>query len=335
MRRVSLLLVSFLLTLALVEAGLRLAGVVEYRPLPPPETEEIRGKGRLLYQASSTDGLDYELVPSQTRRWRRWTIETNSAGMRDREPLPEGPGVVRIAAIGDSFTFGWGVHSHQAYPNVVEQLLNEDAPAGVEYDVLNFGVSGYSTRDEAVVMENKVARWEPSLITLGYVLNDIETEPVQPLPNAFARPHWWQHSHLLRLMAQGRLEWGIRTRGDGDYYRYLYADEAHWRALDESFARIERAADRIGAPVLMVIFPRIPGPAETWDGYLYEGTHERVKELGLAHGFFVHNLYPRFRRVRPARFGVTDDDRHPNGLGHYLAARAIEYRLQHQLSDRL
>ncbi len=335
MRRVLLLVTSLAVSLFAAELLLRATGAVTYRPLPPSVGDEVQGGGRLAHRASEIEGLGYELVPSSNLRWRRWRIATNSAGMRDREPLPDAEGLVRIAAIGDSVTFGWGVEGPEAYPNVLERLLNEDAAAGVEYDVLNFGVSGYSSADEAIVLDQKVRPWKPDLLVLGFVLNDPEIDPLQPLPAAFAPVEWWQHSHLLRLVAQVGWESDVRRFGEGDYHRYLFNDEERWESVVAAFEDIARTAGEMDVRVLLAVFPRIPEPRETWDDYLYEDVHRRIGELGRRNGFVVMDLYPRFRRVSPRRLGVSKGDRHPNNLGHYLAARAIEYRLQHQLRDEI
>ena len=56
-------------------------------------------------------------------------IVTNSHGMRDAEPLPSDlPGLIRIVCIGDSVTFGYGVKGEEAFPNVLEALLQRTVP---------------------------------------------------------------------------------------------------------------------------------------------------------------------------------------------------------------
>jgi lysophospholipase L1-like esterase len=52
-------------------------------------------------------------------------------------PSPAPPGTRWVHAIGDSYTMGWGVEAHAAWPAVLERLL----PA--EWRVLNLGVDGF------------------------------------------------------------------------------------------------------------------------------------------------------------------------------------------------
>ena len=325
--------VSLTVSLAAAEYFLRLTDAVEYRPIHPPIADRVLG--RLAYRSSPTPGLSYELVPASSRRWRRWRITTNSYGMRDREPLPDAAGLVRIATVGDSFTFGWGVDASEAYPNALERLLNEEAETDVVYDVLNFGVAGYSSRDEAVVLARKVRPLEPDLVILGYVLNDPEIAPVMPLEAAFAPVEWWQHSHFLRLLAQARWEWDVHRLGVGDYRRYLHAEDERWHSVEVAFESMRRTTEEMDVPMLLVIFPVIPPPQGTWDDYIYEDVHARVAELGRSKGFYVLDLLAAYRRHAPATLGVSRDDRHPNALGHGIAAHRIAHRLHHQLRDAM
>ena len=48
----------------------------------------------------------------------------------------------RIACVGDSYTYGWGVELDESYPKQLEKCLSSHAPR----EVLNFGVFGYNAR---------------------------------------------------------------------------------------------------------------------------------------------------------------------------------------------
>ena len=53
--------------------------------------------------------------------------------------------------------------------------------------MLNFGVSGYSSRDEALVFKHKVVDWDLDLLIVQYFFNDPEIDPVQPLQAFFKK----------------------------------------------------------------------------------------------------------------------------------------------------
>jgi len=57
-------------------------------------------------------------------------VRVNAAGFRDREfPVARAPGVARIACVGDSYTYGWGVELDASYPKQLERRLGGQAPS--------------------------------------------------------------------------------------------------------------------------------------------------------------------------------------------------------------
>ena len=304
------------------EVGLRLAGSVTYREPPGRRPESVWRE--TVHRPSSVPGLAYELAPNIEKFSHKTKIRTNSHGMRDEEPLA-GDTVKRIAVVGDSYTFGSGVEQESIYPIVLQRLLNStDSEASFKVDVLNFGVSGYSTRDEAVVVERKVLSWNPSTVIIGYVLNDPEIRPVQPLHSYFHVAEWWQHSHALRLLAHAKNNLDVWRYGGGDYLRFLHSHQAHWSSVEAAFGKIATIGERQGFEVLLVIFPRLEGP---WDEYPYTDIHAQVAQAGAANGFHTLDLHDLYAEHEPMDLRVGKTNRHPNGFGHLLAAEAIRTTL--------
>ncbi len=318
---------GILLTLLLLECFLRLWRPVDYRRPPAPRLDDPYRV--LLHRRSAIAGLAYELAPNIERFARGALNRTNSFGMRDREPhVDGGRRMRRMAVLGDSFTFGWGVSVEQTYPDVLEKLLNEsNADAGTVFDVLNFGDGGYGTRDEVLVLEHKALRWKPEVVVLSYVLNDPETDPVSPLHDYYQKVEWWQHSHLLRLLAKARRNWDVLRWGNGDYFKYLHAPGSpKWQGLREAFTDLRRLASGGGAQVLVVIFPwnaTIP-----WRDYPYGPLHKQVADLARAEGFHALDLLEAWSKHPPQQLTLNADDEHPSPLGHRVAAEAILEKLR-------
>lgn len=274
-----------------------------------------------IHRASETAGLAYELAPDLDVHSLGVRVTTNSLGMRDREPLPAStPGLVRVLALGDSVTFGYRVEEPEAFASVLERELAGSPLARQRvFDVLNVGVSGYSTRDEVAALEGKWIALEPRLVVLGYCLNDPEILPLQPLQRAFVPPEWWQSSQLLRLIAQKRRLHGLRTLGGGNLFLYLHAPgEPAWRSVAESFARLGELARARRFSVVLAIFPMFsPAP---WASYELRGVHAQVAAEGAKHGFAVLDLLARFEREDPTGLLIEPSDSHPNARGHRIAA---------------
>jgi len=98
-------------------------------------------------------------------------VSYNSFGMRDTEhDLIKPPGVFRIAVLGDSFMEGSQVPLDSVYSKVLERLLREK---GVCCETLNFGVNNYGTDQEVILLGKNVFRFDPDLVIVSLVRNDI------------------------------------------------------------------------------------------------------------------------------------------------------------------
>ncbi|MFT7463625.1 MAG: lysophospholipase L1-like esterase [Pseudohongiellaceae bacterium] len=318
----ALSLSGLLLAAAFAEGGLRLFAPVGYRA----PRESIKGDAwfGMLNQPSPVEGLAYELAADA--RWMLWDdvpVLTNSLGMRDDEPRGGGGDAVRIAVLGDSVTFGVGVPARTTYASVLEQKLESGRESGARpFEVLNFGVSGYSSRDEALVLEHKALPLGPDLVVIGYVFNDPEIDPIQPLHAHFHEPEWWQSSHLLRLLAKRSNRRAINDLGGGNYMRYLHHDPRKWGSVLQAFDDI--AALSADFPVVLVIFPSIPGSADAdWTDYDFGDLHERVGVAARAAGFGVVDLAEAFSLHPPESLRVSATDGHPSVSGHTLAAETL------------
>lgn len=95
---------------------------------------------------------------------RDFPVHVSGVGFRGPEPIAP-----RIACLGDSTTFGWGVTESQAWPQLLAQEL------GVE--VLNAGVPGYSTHQGLATLD-RVLALKPDLVVLAYMIRDADPAPV-------------------------------------------------------------------------------------------------------------------------------------------------------------
>jgi hypothetical protein len=84
-------------------------------------------------------------------------------GLRGKPLSPKKPGVIRILALGDSFTFGIGVHDEETYPRQLELLLNEGA--GEErFEVVNAGLGGTGPFQQLHLFLEIAAKVNPDLV---------------------------------------------------------------------------------------------------------------------------------------------------------------------------
>jgi hypothetical protein len=96
-------------------------------------------------------------------------LGSNSRGARGRREhlCPKPKGVFRILVFGDSFTFGEGVSDEETYAARLEERL-----PGAE--VVNLGVHGYGHDQMLLYLKEVGAAYEPDVVVLGFVHDDME-----------------------------------------------------------------------------------------------------------------------------------------------------------------
>jgi len=97
----------------------------------------------------------------------------NSQGMRaDRDfARQKPPGLKRIVALGDSFTIGYEVANEETFSSVLERSLRAK---GLNVEVINAGVSGYSNAEECLYLERELLSYSPDLVIVSFYANDLE-----------------------------------------------------------------------------------------------------------------------------------------------------------------
>jgi lysophospholipase L1-like esterase len=120
--------------------------------------------------------------PNDVRRIERSefsvNVRLNPLGFRERRlPSPKPPGVRRVVALGDSFTQGYGVQEHDAWPRRLETMLDARGPG--RYEVVNLGVPGTSPRDYLDHLQNPGLAYGPDVVLVTIMGNDVQDRWVQ------------------------------------------------------------------------------------------------------------------------------------------------------------
>ena len=165
LRGLLLAFVSVTLTALAVEIGLRLFAPQALLHDPDAFIPDEQLGARL------TPGFTDRVVTTEFSS--TWVI--NEKGYRG--PLADKPRTapVRVVALGDSFTFGYGVEETQTWPRLLQQSLNAGRGGDERVEVVNLGVGGYGTWQESIWLERNWEELRPDLVILGfYVGNDPE-----------------------------------------------------------------------------------------------------------------------------------------------------------------
>jgi hypothetical protein len=79
---------------------------------------------------------------------------------------------IRIVALGDSFTKGYGVPFKYSWPKQLEKILNEKK--NKKFEVINLGEGGAGTYKELEIFKNVGLNYSPDIIILQMLNNDWE-----------------------------------------------------------------------------------------------------------------------------------------------------------------
>jgi lysophospholipase L1-like esterase len=184
--KLAMLLVALVIGLLIAEIALRIIG---YTYPVFYTTDTVRG---------------YALEPGMSGWYRKEGaayISINSDGQRDRERAKAKPaGTVRIAVLGDSYAEALQVSLEEAFWVVLEQRL-QSCPAfnGQKLEVLNFGVSGYSTAQELLTLREKVWAYAPDIVLLAMTTNNDITDNLRALKRAEEIPYFVYRNGQLAL----------------------------------------------------------------------------------------------------------------------------------------
>ncbi len=178
------------------------------------------------------------------------TDHINSLGFRDREFGLKKTSTIRAIAIGDSFTYGWGVNIEDAWCKRLEANLRKQ---GIDIEILNLGKPAAGPRDYAAIAECAIPRLKPDIVIvcllagedLGQLGDALSFDPENYLkenyPNLLYLVQYANYVHS----GQGASIAPKRTYAD---VRKWYADTARevtGKMSDKERARFDKLEDPV------------------------------------------------------------------------------------------
>jgi lysophospholipase L1-like esterase len=258
---------SIAFALIVVEVALRIAN--RFGPVADGASQNAQ-----LFALSENEAIIFEHVPNvridypSSRGNPGWQISTDANGLRRNGKGSDSAAEIRGICIGDSIIFGAGLSDSETIPARLSAIVSDEI--GRSFECLNFGVSNYTTAQEAAYFRHKQAlRYEPKIVVVGLYTNDFKvglgsinlSEGRSELlsPDAPTGPIVaWSRFRVAAMLgsAVGMLtdrlrELGLRPR----------ANEKPLRP--EQIASVELGLDQVrahleayGIPLLIVLFPR-------------------------------------------------------------------------------
>jgi len=311
------------------------------------------------YSAPQLYQLDPQLgwsLRAAKRGWRSYHGDRgyaiiNAAGFRDGDRTLDKPDpVYRIAVLGDEYSEAAPVALRDTWWAQLELKLQYCGfRPGKLVEVLNFGVAGYSTAQELVLLQTRVMRYAPDLVLLQVAPDDVIDNSSVLAANKL-RPFYFLDAHAVPRIDDSfsslpEFERGMQTRYRlaaeiGDHIRAFqlvrelarqtfiapaHADvavssgsqyEDAWRVTEALIGRMNDYARRNGAELRLVVVP----PARQAGGEM-SYADQRLAALG-------ERLHVP---VLPLGADLRSTDYRPSGAwsveGHRAAAAAVARRL--------
>ncbi len=268
-------------------------------------------------QFNKTDHPPYfELKPHFEGKALGSIVRTNAWGMRDREyPKQPREGTLRIAVVGASFVMGVGVENDQTFEAIVENKLNSHTQGFPQsYEVLNFGVSGYTQIQSMGAIQHKVLEFLPHVLI--YVEHGNPFLPtLNGLSNYFRSDKFEKFDFLVQIGNSAgidKMEDFVTIKRKLQPFRE--------QALSGIYREMVSACEAKNVPAVWVYLPR----PELWD----QGPSEQELRLAQEAGFETVILKNVYGDSRHKSLWIARWDHHPNAQGHRLIADSLYEAIQ-------
>jgi HEAT repeat protein/lysophospholipase L1-like esterase len=240
----------------------------------------------------------------------------NQDGMRDREHALDKPaGIQRLVVLGDSTTFGFWLPPEEAYPQVLQDLLDA---RGKGVEVFNMALPGWATRQELIAYRKIARKYRPDRVLLAICLNDVpEMQNNLTRPPAIVMDLFKRSALVRRLVLLPDRE----IQDEMEMLRNMDAPKVR-QGLDLMFKdlrTLHKEAEADGARLGLLILPfrfqfraDAPPPA----------VQRRILDFCGAEGLPCLDLLPPLRSLGESAFHDFD---HLNAVGsRFVADRILE-----------
>jgi lysophospholipase L1-like esterase len=224
--------------------------------------------------------LGWKLMPNSEDAWGGVVVTINGKGLRGPElNYAKSSDVRRILYLGDSVTFGYKLATYeQTFPYLIEAILEDRLTSKIE--TINAGVGGYSPWQEYVYLAREGIKYNPDLIIVSFVLNDVTekfglvkfggTHKGKQLERSVSSVFdWLIHKSSIvyftrkisaRMRFGSNIQQGAKQKEILDVRSLIYYSDRPgvqraWTVTLENLGKIFTFSKEKDIPILLVIFP--------------------------------------------------------------------------------
>jgi len=299
--------------------------------------------GLEIYFRYFFDRTDNIFQIKTTQRWKDRHVIINAFSFRDDHFfIDKDPRELRIAVLGDSYTWGYGIKDRvNRWGDRLQQQLTKDCETkGKTVKVYNLAMPGMSTRDHTQLINDYVKKYKIDAIIIGYYMDDGNSDMtprhIEPCYNRFFS---YRYIPIVRdlINSSYALEFFyvrfynrfiFPSFGDQCWtlsYEKQYSDPELWvRHLQRLQGIIDYTRDNnVGLAFMMIPYLKFLSP-----NYPATDIHKRLVTFFEENEVPVVDLLSIFSEYKPVDLMVNQNDYHANELGHQLASQAIYNKIK-------
>lgn len=269
-----------------------------------------------------------------------WNFTVNTHNGLRSTPVSSEKNGFRILALGDSCTFGVGVNDMQTWPVLLENLLGR---SGIDVDVINAGVPGYSVFQGMRFLEKREGELKPDLVVMTFGFNDLDSwgslsdrqiaremalrsweKPLMHSRFYYGLKKWFSTSKFIGISKLKKGSDSAGRRPGPNLRPRLSPEEFH-----ETLKQVKRFCDNRDIKLILMIWPlKTQVELMRREPIAYQAIIDKLcREEGIA----CVNLIEIFIQKRASLF---IDNVHANIEGHHAVAEALYSFLKRMLNER-
>lgn len=246
----------------------------------------------------------------------------NNLGFRNPYPVSEKKiqKSYRIVAIGDSFTYGFGVQEQDVFLTKLETYWNSQ---NKNVQIINAARPAYGLQDYQKTF-TKIIPLNPDMVWIGINLNDIATFPasfiIDDIQKKFDWPLLREHSALLNFGLYN-IERSLSSKKNIQSILDSYTPQRKL-ALRNFVHETKALATKNHIQLFFFVYPIF----YDFHSYAFAQIHADIEALLKQENVNYVDFLASFKNREAAKYWITKNDQHPNEIAHSIFFETVKSR---------